>query len=159
MECIFELDFKSLIILLELVDEMAEVAKSICEKLMAAGIPFKLNGTEYSTHSGKKEELIKRGDGKLVKQGIEEITNSVPYAGVEVNFKSYKEIKNKILVPESISEFHLEIGKRLVSKVSVNLEERECWIFNDGKRENGHIAKRYDSKFRKIMKESGIEIQ
>jgi hypothetical protein len=138
---------------------MAEVAISVYEKLIDAEIPTKIMGIEYSAHSGKKDELIRRGDDELVRQSVEEITDSAPYSGVEVNFTNHKEIKDRLLVPGSISEFRLEIGKRSVSRISVDLEERKCWVFNDGKRGNGHVSNRYDSKFRKIMRESGIEIQ
>jgi hypothetical protein len=130
---------------------MAEVSKNIHQKLIEAGIPVKETIVTY---------LVPDDDEKAFKkQGVKKLVEYSPWSDYEVIFTDFREIKDEISLPLSISEVFMEIGKRLPSSVTIDLENKTYEIQNPTltRREYGQLAKRYHSKFIKIMEENGIK--
>lgn len=117
---------------------MAEVAKSIYQKIVEAGLPVKIEEVVYAIN----EKRLKTQGPKVIDRYDENFV---------IEFTNLNDIKDQMPVPTEISKVWMSIGKRAVE---INLKEKKYEISG-----YANLEDEYDPKFKEIMKENGfIEI-
>ena len=119
---------------------MAEVAKSIYQKIVEAGLPVKIEEVVYAIN----EKRLKTQGPKVIDRYDENFV---------IEFTNLNDIKDQMPVPTEISKVWMSIGKRAVEINLKDADDKELMQIST------NLEDEYDPKFKEIMKENGfIEI-
>jgi hypothetical protein len=124
---------------------MAEVANGVYRKLIEAGIPVKLKGEyvlpSYNSTVNDLEKIKKAAK----KQGINVEKGVLLDDSFSAEFKN-SELKDEVNIPSLLVIANLKIGRAGI----------ELWVNQKEFRYEGKIAKRYQGRVMKILKNEGF---